>query len=167
MVIFGLPSRCAGVASLSRCCGAAATPANLTAQAEVLEDARDPDLLLREEGRELVRRLVHVHPAALLDDRPPLGALAISPMAASSAFLSLGRTLPGAIRPRQLTSSTSTPCSLKVGMSTPRAARARMPKARSLPAWSCWAISFRPPVATVMWPPMTEASISPPAPATM
>src|SRR5687767_8201159 len=43
-------------------------------KAEILEDARDPGLLLLEEGRELVGRLVHVDPAALLDDRLPLGA---------------------------------------------------------------------------------------------
>ena len=50
-----------------------------------------------------------------------------------------GLILAGAISPRQLTSVTSMPCSLKVGMSTPGSRSGEeMPRARSLPAWICW-----------------------------
>ena len=93
----------------------------LLGEPEVLEDALDPWLLGLEEGRECLGRLVHVHPAALLHPEPAAAPLcAVLPSASSSASRSSVRDPLGTPWGRaEWSGSTSTPCSLKVGMSTP------------------------------------------------
>ena len=149
-------------------CGKGRPMSSLLGQTDLFEHALDPDLLLVDERCKLIGRHVGVHPPPLLEIPCQAAVLTIVPMASSSAFLSAGLNSRGAINPRQLTSSTLTPCSLKVGMLIPGSLSGEeIARARSLPDSSCWANSLSPPVATVMCPPMTCASISPPAPATM
>ena len=91
-----------------------------------------------------------------------------------NAISLLGRDSGGATMPRQLASSTSTPCSCSVGaigaarrrrppgVASPPAVEPEMASARSSPEaiWSCH--SPRPETPAETWPPRIAASASPP-----
>jgi hypothetical protein len=73
-----------------------------------------------------------------------------------------GGVMPGAPKmPRQLPSSTSTPCSLSEAMPSVFAGE-ETASARILPALICSANSPSPETPAVTWPPMIAATASPP-----